>query len=354
MARRKVINPSLEYTYRNALPLSYSDSSKIVIFSDFHMGNGKSRDDFSKNGPMVKEILEKYYLTNDWDLILNGDIEELQKFTLHKIREFWEPLYRVFSSFYQKNQLHKISGNHDDKLLLELSNHKRFPLYDAIRLDYHNQEFFIYHGHQSSMFYNQFNKIIEFSLHYIAKPLGIKNYSDRDNNRKKHKLEKQSYLFSQFKKTVSIIGHTHRPLFESQSIKDNLKYQIEFLLRNYRDSHIKEHKELQQKIRKLKQQLDNLSSEKMGGDANQSIYSDEIAIPCLFNSGCAIGKRGITCIELNEGKIALTYWFNNKIPQKRVDLTENSIPLEGTDYNKHIIKIDDISYISDCIELFLN
>jgi metallophosphoesterase superfamily enzyme len=174
MARRKVINPSLEYTYRNALPLSYSDSSKIVIFSDFHMGNGKSRDDFSKNGPMVKEILEKYYLTNDWDLILNGDIEELQKFTLHKIREFWEPLYRVFSSFYQKNQLHKISGNHDDKLLLELSNHKRFPLYDAIRLDYHNQEFFIYHGHQSSMFYNQFNKIIEFSLHYIAKPLGIK------------------------------------------------------------------------------------------------------------------------------------------------------------------------------------
>lgn len=191
-------------------------------------------------------------------------------------------------------------------------------------------------------------------LHYIARPLGIKNYSDKDNNRKKHRLEKQSYLFSQEKKTISIIGHTHRPLFESQSIKETLLYQMEFLLRNYRNADENEHNKLKKKIKKLKIELDNLSKEEESNTGSHHIYSDDIAIPCLFNSGCAIGKRGVTCIELFKGKIALSYWFDSKIPQKRSNLLKKSEPLPNTDYMKHIIKIDDISYISDCIDLLHN
>ena len=352
MAKQKVLNPSLEYTYKHAHKLKLESSSKVVIFSDFHMGNGKRHDDFLHNGSMVEDILKKYYLENDWHLILNGDIEELQKFTINQIRNKWESLYRLFSDFYQKKQLFKISGNHDDKLLLELSNYRKFPLYNALRVTYYNQEFFVYHGHQSSRFYNQFDKVIEFALHYIARPLGIKNYSDRDNNRKKHKLEKNSYQFSRVKKTVSIIGHTHRPLFESQSIKETLKYKMEYLLRTYREAQEKEHDILQKEIVKLKKELDDhLTEEEMFGESNQSIYSEEVVIPCLFNSGCTIGKRGITCIELDHGKISLSYWFDNKIPQKRTKITNESEPLKGTDYRKHIIKIDDISYLSDCIEL---
>ncbi len=353
MKKRKVINPSLEHTYRNATPLKLSDGDRVVIFSDFHMGNGKRQDDFQENGQMVESILREHYNRKKWHLILNGDVEELQKFTLPKIRQSWQSLYQAFTLFHEDNRLSKICGNHDDKLLLELSNQKLFPLHDAVSFTWCHQEFFVYHGHQSSRFYSQFNKIAEFLLHYIVKPLGIKNYSDRDNNWKKHRLEKQSYQFSQYKKIVSIIGHTHRPLFESQSRKEMVKYKMEYLLRTYRKGSSEEHEKLKRKIRKLKRELDEISRGDKFGDPAHSIYSDEVIIPCLFNSGCGIGKRGITCIELKKGKISLIYWFDRNVPQKRPKILRKSQPLEGTNYNRAVLKSDDISYISDCIELFL-
>ena len=354
MAKVKVINPSLEHTYKKSLSLEMTDDDSIVIFSDFHMGNGKSSDDFLKNGDMVGTILKDYYQEKNWNLILNGDIEELQKFSLPKIRERWSHIYDIFKDFQKDNKFYKICGNHDDKLLLELSHQQIFPLYDAVTLRWSNQDFFIYHGHQSSAFYNQFNKIIEFGLHYIVRPLRIKNYSDRNNNWKKHRLESQSYQFSLSKKIVSLIGHTHRPLFESLSRKEVVKYQIEYLLRTYRSASGQEHIRLKSKLHKLKAELDELTKDDRFIDPFRSIYSDEIVIPCLFNSGCAIGKRGITCIELSKGKISLVYWFNRNIPQKRPNLLEKSTPIKGTDYNRVVIKRDDISYISDCIKLFLD
>jgi hypothetical protein len=41
------------------------------------------------------------------------------------------------------------------------------------------------------------------------------------------------YGFSSRRKIVSIIGHIHRPLFESLSKIDTLKYRIEQLCRHY-------------------------------------------------------------------------------------------------------------------------
>jgi hypothetical protein len=32
-------------------------------------------------------------------------------------------------------------------------------------------------------------------------------------------------------------------------------------------------------------------------------------VPCLFNSGCAIGKKGIHAIEISDQDISLVYWF---------------------------------------------
>ncbi|MBN2625192.1 MAG: metallophosphoesterase family protein [Spirochaetales bacterium] len=353
MKRKILINPSLEHTYRKATPLTFTDKDKIIIISDFHMGNGKRQDDFLDNGPMVQEILEKYYNQKKWHLILNGDVEELQKFSLPRIREYWKDLYEVFTLYNRDKRLTKICGNHDDKLLLELSQHQLFPLHDGVTFTWNRQDFFVYHGHQSSRFYSRFNKLVEFALHYIAKPLGIKNYSDKDNNWKKHYLEKHSYQFSQYKKIVSIIGHTHRPLFESQSRKEMVKYKIEYLLRTYRDASPDKHEKLRKKIRKLKKELDEITKDDKFGDLAHSIYSDEVIVPCLFNSGCAIGKRGISCIELNRGKISLVYWFDRNTPQKRSKMIRKAQPLEGTNYSRAVIKSDYISYISDCLDLFL-
>lgn len=39
-------------------------------------------------------------------------------------------------------------------------------------------------------------------------------------------------------------------------------------------------------------------------------------IPCLFNSGCVIGKRGVTAPEIEEVNIRLVHWFDSRISKK--------------------------------------
>jgi len=42
---------------------------------------------------------------------------------------------------------------------------------------------------------------------------------------------------------------------------------------------------------------------------------DPFLIPCIFNSGSATGKHGITCLEIEGGKIALMYWTKGAAPR---------------------------------------
>jgi hypothetical protein len=35
-------------------------------------------------------------------------------------------------------------------------------------------------------------------------------------------------------------------------------------------------------------------------------------VPCLFNSGCAVGKRGFTALEIEDERIALVHWFDRR------------------------------------------
>ena len=92
--------------------------AKVLIISDFHMGGGR-RDDFHPNGEMVISILEKYYYKNGWYLVLNGDIEELAKFSYADIRTEWAETYRVFDLFASAGRLYKTLGNHDEDLIFE-------------------------------------------------------------------------------------------------------------------------------------------------------------------------------------------------------------------------------------------
>jgi hypothetical protein len=94
----------------------------------------------------------------------------------------------------------------------------------------------------------------------LARPLGIKNYSFSYDSRKPFQLERQVYTFSQRQKVISCIGHTHRPLFESLSKEDSLRFELERRLRKFP----KLKKEGQRKkaakiIAYLKSELDHLA-----------------------------------------------------------------------------------------------
>jgi predicted phosphodiesterase len=121
----------------------------------------------------------------------------------------------------------QIAGNHDPDLVNIKSRSQR--RLSARKLEYDSKTIFIFHGHQASFFWERFQTLCGFILRYIANPLGIKNYSVSHDSRIRFQTEKRVYNFSRHMQIVSLIGHTHRPLFESLSKVDCLKFKIEQL-----------------------------------------------------------------------------------------------------------------------------
>ncbi|MDR1863472.1 MAG: metallophosphatase family protein, partial [Treponema sp.] len=212
---------------------SAAPGGKVLIISDFHMGSGR-RDDLHPNGDIIIKILEDYYFKNGWRLVLNGDIEELAKFSFKDIRTEWAGMYRVFDRFASEGRLYKTLGNHDEDLIFEKN--YPYPLYNAIRIETGLIPVYVYHGHQSSRVYTDFNNLVRLSLRYFLKPVGIRNISSARSPHRRFHVERQAYNFSLENNCISVIGHTHRALFESLGRFDYIKFEIERLCRDYPES----------------------------------------------------------------------------------------------------------------------
>jgi len=75
-------------------------------------------------------------------------------------------------------------------------------------------------------------------------------------------------------------------------------------------------------------------------------------VPCLFNSGSVIGKKGINAIELDSSTISLVYWFTEGRGKKFVHRGSYNIDvLEGTEQRRSVINTDRLDYIKAKIEL---
>jgi UDP-2,3-diacylglucosamine pyrophosphatase LpxH len=321
---------------------------KALIISDLHMGTGK-QDDLARNGDLLISLLEHYYFARGWYLILNGDIEELQRHSLDHIRERWGGLFRVFSLFAGQNRLYKLIGNHDEGLLL-MKNYF-YPLYNVIRIDTGIVPVYVYHGHQVSKIYANYNKLVGIAIRYVLKPFGIKNTSGQSPYRRFY-IEKAAYGFSRDNHCISIIGHTHRPLFESLGRFDYIKFEIEQLCRDYPASPEKDRKRIEDEVCALKRDLGKLKRKERRDVLRQSLYGDDLPVPCLFNCGCAIGKKGLDAIELSGEDIAQVYWFAKGQGRSFVKRGNyETEKLSGTEYRRAVLKQERLDYILARIKL---
>jgi UDP-2,3-diacylglucosamine pyrophosphatase LpxH len=327
-----------------------SDRDRYIIFSDLHMGNGSSMDDFLHNFKLFSYVLKHYYLRRKYRLILNGDVEELQKFNLKGVQCYWQPMYDLFREFSKRKHLLKLLGNHDDGLQFYKHNRFAVELHEAVRLSYNKETIFIFHGHQASFFYEKLNNIIRFFLRVFANPLHIKNYSVAGDNKKKLRLEKRVYDFARNHKIITVIGHTHRPLFESLSKVEEYRIKIDALCREYTRQKPGQKKQTQEVIDILKEELISITAKKK--NYIPSIYDTHLTVPCLFNSGCVIAKRGITGIEIAGGSIALVHWFDNRVSERYVNdpliATER---LDKSSYYRAVLKKEPLNYIFSRIKL---
>lgn len=330
--------------YQNAKTHRINSRSKILILSDFHLGNRKSRDDFVKNSNLCIYLL-KQYADNNFTLILNGDIEELHRVSLTTIQRKWFDLYELFGRFASKNRLIKIIGNHDADLTKH-NNRIIGKLFNGIILLYKKNRILVFHGHQPSGYINTFQNLSKIFLRYIANPLRIKNISRTYENNRILKTEKAVYDFSKSAKIVSIIGHTHRPLFESLSEIDMLKYKIEHLLRIYPTVNPKDKKNIRESLELYKRELIILHKENTIISSKEPLYNQDIVMPYIFNSGCVIGKRGVNGIVIENGTISLMQWFTSAQKKKYYKYHEAAAKLiPGTDFYKMNLRSDNLDYI---------
>ncbi|GHV44304.1 metallophosphoesterase [Spirochaetia bacterium] len=338
--------------FNPAAVLDITAGGKVLVISDFHMGIGR-RDDLSANGDLLLTLLEKYYLEGGWYLALNGDIEELQRHSLGSIQESWPRMYRIFDRFATENRLYKIIGNHDAGLVFEKD--YPYPLYSAVRIETGLLPIYVYHGHQSSKIYTSYNHIIGASLRYVLKPFGIRNISSARSPYRRFFVEKQAYTFSLENHCISIIGHTHRALFASLGRFDYIKFEIERLCRDYPASAGKDRERIAAEVRALRQELGKLKRSERRDVLRASLYGDELPVPCLFNSGSAIGRKGINAIELDRENIALVYWFAEGEGKKFINRGSYEVEkISGTPCCRAVLNRDRLDKVKARIELLGN
>jgi predicted phosphodiesterase len=311
-------------------------SSRIVILSDLHMGDGSSNDDLRRNGKLIASVLELHYLAKGSTLVLNGDIEDLQKFSLAKIRSAWRGVFSLFDRFAHEGKLYKISGNHDDKLLEEAR--YPYPLHPGLRLAWGKRTIYVFHGHQASGFLVKHNDLSGAFVRYLLHTLGIRNRSPAEDSLRRYRIERRIYAFSRGAGLVSIIGHTHRPLFESLSKYDRLRFEIERLCAEYSGADEERRTAIAETVGLFKAEFRRMGRKEKRSGPSQGLYGSDLLLPCLFNSGRAVGKKGITAIEIEAGRIGLAYWFEEGKARRYLEREAGPAALlEGTPYRRILI-----------------
>jgi predicted phosphodiesterase len=357
------IEATLQELYDSSPALPLSADSRFVFLSDFHLGDGSSRDDFLPNGDLLQEVLRRYYLPSGYFLVLNGDIEELQRFPLEAVRSRWQSLYGLFREFAGTTAVYRIVGNHD-AALWHSNPGVTEPLFSSLRLLFGADTIFVFHGHQATIFFERFNGLSGFFLRHFANGLNIRNIAAHYESTRKYRTEHRVYAFSSARRIVSIIGHTHRPLFESQSKIESLRFSIEQLCRDYPAVSPRARRAIEKVVVVYKGELNHLWEKDRRSGLQSGLYSERLSIPCLFNSGCAIGKRGVTAIEIAEGQIALVHWFDRRRSDRHLTTErarrrqaaalrdgDGALRLDNTDYYRTVLKRDRLQYIFSRIRL---
>lgn len=246
------------------------DKDKIAIMSDCHRGNGNNYDNFVNNKNIFEAALKHYY-EQGFTYVELGDGDEMWEVkNYNDIVDEHLDTFKLLKKFNDTNSLIMIYGNHDkckskeeilkkyfykyyDKITKQeedlLNNLK---VYESLILNYKGYDIFMIHGHQVDLLNNNLWLMARFLVRYVWRffeHIGIKDpTSAAKNYRVSNKIEKKMKKWSIQNNKMLITGHTHRPIFP-----------------------------------------------KVG----QGLY---------FNDGSCIHPNGITCLEIEKGRITLVKW----------------------------------------------
>lgn len=223
--------------YESAEQIPFDDTSRIVLMSDCHRGDGSWADDFSKNQHIYFAALNHYYNEN-YTYIELGDGDELwENKSLQDIIRVHNDVFWLLSKFFHKGRLYFIFGNHD-----LVKKNRRFvrnnyysyyderedtliPLFTNIKVHEglilrhagSGGKIFLVHGHQADYFNYKLWWLSRFLVRYFWKPLELFGVNDptsaAKNYGRKEAVARCLTEWAAQNKSMLIAGHTHKPVF---------------------------------------------------------------------------------------------------------------------------------------------
>lgn len=343
---------------------------KYVIFSDHHRGGNQ----FEENQQLYCKVL-KYYLQEKFRMILLGDVEENSCMKIMKrLEEEERYVYRLESRFGNEESLryYRIWGNHDydwskpkniDKYLGEL-----IPGIDTknilpgLKLKYGTDlTIFLTHGHLGECHGDKLKRIIRWIK---SKPI-LRCIGHRASTSQNHRIrwlsERQYYEWAKRSGVLLITGHTHRPRFESLSKLDRLQIRIENLCREWSiEQDPQKRIELSRNIETTHKEYRAALKKAKETKKRKRLGQGDLLIPCYFNPGSCIHKKGITCLEISDREIRLVFYFDlarpaNQMEKKRSSDTCLSDLLkqdpDAKHYVRRVLETENLEYTQVRIQL---
>ncbi len=207
----------LDRTFRNALHLPISSTTKYVFISDCHRGRGNNSDNFLKNANSYLAALQ-YYYQSDYHYIEVGDGDELwENNSIHQIAEIHQSVFEQLEDFRCRRRLSLLYGNHDIIKRSKRFSFMNFKYMESLILEdtEKNLEFRVTHGHQADGLNSVFWRFSRGLVRYLWTSLEIFGISDptsaAKNNHKKNRLEKKYLSYARKNNCYLLTGHTHRP-----------------------------------------------------------------------------------------------------------------------------------------------
>lgn len=266
------IHQSLSKAYAKSKTIETSSQElRIIIFSDHHRGRRDGADDFVNCESTYKTALN-YYLKNDFELCLLGDVEELWENPFWMVMKNYKEILALEKQFHVKTKLYRVWGNHDDIWqfpdIIKNSLSKIFPnisVYEALTLEFcdlgKSKPLLLVHGHQGNLGSDRFAFISKFFVRFIWRNIQrlfkIPLSTPATSYKLKSKHDEAMYSWAEKNDAIIICGHTHETVFPQEKK------------------------------------------------------------PIYFNTGCcSYGNGNITGIEISEGEIRLVSWRKDNLHRK--------------------------------------
>lgn len=319
------VGAALDAAWERARPGPAFDlaADRWIIFSDQHKGARNGADDFLR-GERAYNAALAYYHQLGYTLVALGDVEELWEETPAAVVRAYPYTLELEARFQRAGRYLRVWGNHDDDWARpELVRRYLGPFFGAelavaegLRVSVRAAgaeigTLFLAHGHQGDPASDAWSSLSRLAVRYFWRPfqrlthLSVNTPATDWQLRERHNIALYTWAQRQSKR-VLIAGHTHRPVFRSQTHAE----QVQRLLADLEARHAAapDDRRLAELMAKVAAELEWVRAQDFRAPGPEGA-PQPMSTPCYFNTGCCCFADGdITGLELAGGEIRLVRW----------------------------------------------